>query len=35
MIVEQGTVLDSVEYNVMLTAKELETGVGELKIAQR
>lgn len=35
MIVEQGTVLDSVEYNVTLAARELESGVGELKVAQR
>lgn len=35
MVVEQGTVLDSVEYNVGLAARELEAGVGELKVAQR
>lgn len=35
MVVEQGTVLDSVEYNVQVTARETEAAVGELKIAQR
>lgn len=35
LVVEQGTVLDSVEYNVQRTAVELEKGVGELKVAQR
>ncbi len=35
MIVEQGTVLDSVEYNVQVTARELKGAVEELKVAQR
>ncbi|OCF34380.1 syntaxin 16 [Kwoniella heveanensis BCC8398] len=35
MIVEQGTVLDSVEYNVQQTARELNGAVEELKVAQR
>ena len=35
MVVEQGTVLDSVEYNVQVTARETEAAVEELKIAQR
>jgi len=35
MIVEQGTVLDSVEYNVQQTAVELKAGVEELKVAQQ
>lgn len=35
MVVEQGTVLDSVEYNVQQTAKELVAAEGELKEAQR
>lgn len=34
LIVEQGTVLDSVEYNVEMTAKELKGAVEELKVAQ-
>ncbi|WWD20460.1 hypothetical protein CI109_104936 [Kwoniella shandongensis] len=35
MIVEQGTVLDSVEYNVQQTARELTGAVEELKVAQK
>jgi syntaxin 16 len=35
MVVEQGTVLDSVEYNVQQTARELVAAEGELKVAQR
>ena len=35
MIVEQGTVLDSVEYNVQTTARELVGAVEELKVAQK
>jgi hypothetical protein len=35
LVVEQGTILDSVEYNVQTTARELKAGVEELKIAQR
>lgn len=35
LIVEQGTVLDSVEYNVQVTARELSGAVEELKVAQR
>jgi syntaxin 16 len=35
MVVEQGTVLDSVEYNVQTTARELKGAVEELKVAQR
>lgn len=35
LIVEQGTVLDSVEYNVQQTAKDLKGAVEELKVAQR
>ena len=35
LVVEQGTVLDSVEYNVQTTARELKGAVEELKIAQR
>ncbi|KAK4684161.1 syntaxin 16, partial [Tremellales sp. Uapishka_1] len=35
MIVEQGTVLDSVEYNVNTTARELDGAVEELKVAQK
>lgn len=35
MVVEQGTVLDSVEYNVGVTAREMEGAVEELKVAQR
>ncbi|WVQ84774.1 hypothetical protein IAT38_006931 [Cryptococcus sp. DSM 104549] len=35
MIVEQGTVLDSVEYNVQQTARELDGAVEELKVARR
>lgn len=34
LVVEQGTVLDSVEYNVSTTAKELNAAVEELKVAQ-
>jgi syntaxin 16 len=34
LVVEQGTVLDSVEYNVSTTAKELHAAVEELKVAQ-
>lgn len=35
LVVEQGTVLDSVEYNVQQTARELVAAEGELKEAQR
>ena len=35
LIVEQGTVLDSVEYNVQMTVKELSGAVEELKTAQQ
>jgi syntaxin 16 len=35
LVVEQGTVLDSVEYNVSTTARELEGAVEELKVAER
>lgn len=35
LVVEQGTVLDSVEYNVSTTARELEGAVEELKVAQK
>ena len=35
LVVEQGTVLDSVEYNVQQTARELVAAEGELKVAQR
>ena len=35
MVVEQGTVLDSVEYNVQVTATELKDAVKELKVAQQ
>ncbi|WVR07927.1 hypothetical protein IAU60_004970 [Kwoniella sp. DSM 27419] len=35
MIVEQGTVLDSVEYNVQQTARELSGAVEELKVARK
>lgn len=35
LVVEQGTVLDSVEYNVSVTAREMKGAVEELKIAQR
>ena len=34
LVVEQGTVLDSVEYNVEMTSRELEGAVEELKVAQ-
>ena len=34
LVVEQGTVLDSVEYNVEMTSKELQGAVEELKVAQ-
>jgi syntaxin 16 len=34
LVVEQGTVLDSVEYNVEMTARELKGAVEELKVAQ-
>lgn len=32
---EQGTVLDSVEYNVQITARELVGAIEELKVAQK
>jgi syntaxin 16 len=35
LVVEQGTVLDSVEYNVSTTARELDAAVEELKVAQK
>ncbi|WVW87090.1 hypothetical protein I302_109147 [Kwoniella bestiolae CBS 10118] len=35
LVVEQGTVLDSVEYNVQMTARELKGAEEELKVAQR
>ncbi|WWC92642.1 uncharacterized protein L201_007601 [Kwoniella dendrophila CBS 6074] len=35
LVVEQGTVLDSVEYNVQTTARELKGAEEELKVAQR
>jgi syntaxin 16 len=35
MIVEQGTVLDSVEYNVQQTAKDLSGAVEELTVARQ
>lgn len=35
MVVEQGTVLDSVEYNVGVTAREMKGAVEELRVAQR
>ena len=35
LVVEQGTVLDSVEYNVQQTARDLTGAVEELKVAQR
>jgi hypothetical protein len=35
LVVEQGTVLDSVEYNVSTTARELGAAVEELKVAQK
>ena len=34
LVVEQGTVLDSVEYNVQQTARELVAAEDELKVAQ-
>ena len=35
LVVEQGTVLDSVEYNVQMTARELKGAEEELVVAQR
>jgi syntaxin 16 len=35
MIVEQGTVLDSVEYNVQNVARDLRGAEEELKVAQK
>lgn len=35
LVVEQGTVLDSVEYNVQMTAKSMEAAVEELTVAKR
>ncbi|TXT10615.1 hypothetical protein VHUM_02120 [Vanrija humicola] len=35
LVVEQGTVLDTVEYNVMETSRAMEHAVDELKTAQR
>ena len=35
LIVEQGTVLDSVEYNVQQTARDLSGAVEELKVAKQ
>lgn len=35
LVIEQGTILDSVEYNIEHTADSMESAVKELKIAQR
>lgn len=35
LIVQQGTVLDSVEYNVQQTARQMDDAVEELKVAKR
>ncbi|KLT38400.1 t-SNARE [Cutaneotrichosporon oleaginosum] len=35
LVVEQGTVLDSVEYNVQQTAKQMDDAVQELQVARR
>lgn len=35
LVVEQGTVLDNVEHNVQTTARELNSAVEELKVAQK
>lgn len=35
LVVEQGTVLDSVEYNVQQTAKQMDDAVQELHVARR
>lgn len=35
LVVEQGTVLDSVEYNVQMTAKSMEAAVEELVVAKK
>ncbi|KZV89621.1 t-SNARE [Exidia glandulosa HHB12029] len=35
LVVEQGTILDSVEYNIEMAASELKEAEGELKVAQR
>jgi syntaxin 16 len=35
LVIEQGTILDSVEYNIERTADSMEGAVKELKIAQR
>ena len=34
MVIEQGTILDSVEYNIERTADAMEGAVKELEIAQ-
>lgn len=34
MVIEQGTILDSVEWNIERTADSMESAVKELKIAQ-
>lgn len=34
LVIEQGTILDSVEYNIERTADSMEGAVKELKIAQ-
>lgn len=34
MVIEQGTILDSVEYNIERTADAMEGAVRELKVAQ-
>ncbi|ODN79301.1 hypothetical protein L202_03313 [Cryptococcus amylolentus CBS 6039] len=35
MVVEQGTILDSVEYNVLQANQQITEGLGELKVAQK
>ncbi|WVQ75741.1 hypothetical protein IAR50_005372 [Cryptococcus sp. DSM 104548] len=35
MVVEQGTILDSVEYNVLQSNQQIKEGLGELKVAQK
>lgn len=35
LVIEQGTILDSVEYNIERTADSMEGAVKELKVAQR
>ena len=35
LVIDQGTLLDSVEYNIEMTATQMEEAVSEMKVAER